>query len=107
MFIVDGELERLHRAGTPIRVGMVGAGFMARGIARQMLQYTKGIELAAISNRRPEIARDAYAASGETDVMFVSSVTALDQCIDRGQRAVTDDPMLLWDCDGHDGCLEA
>ena len=37
MFIVDRELERLHRAGTPIRVGMVGAGFMARGIAHQML----------------------------------------------------------------------
>jgi predicted homoserine dehydrogenase-like protein len=106
MFIVDRELERLAQTGKPIRVGMVGAGFMARGIARQMLQYTKGIELAAISNRRPEIARDAYAASGETDVMFVSSVTALDQCIDRGQRAVTDDPMLLCDCDGIDVILE-
>jgi predicted homoserine dehydrogenase-like protein len=106
MFIVDRELERLTQAGKPIRVGMVGAGFMARGIVRQMLQYTKGIELAAISNRRPEIARDAYAASGETDVMFVSSVTALDQCIDRGQRAVTDDPMLLCDCDGIDVILE-
>jgi predicted homoserine dehydrogenase-like protein len=106
MFIVDRELERLAQTGKPIRVGMVGAGFMARGIVRQMLQYTKGIELAAISNRRPEIARDAYAASGETDVMFVSSVTALDQCIDRGQRAVTDDPMLLCDCDGIDVILE-
>jgi predicted homoserine dehydrogenase-like protein len=106
MFIVDRELERLTQAGKPIRVGMVGAGFMARGIVRQMLQYTKGIELAAISNRRPEIARDAYAASGETDVIFVSSVTALDQCIDRGQRAVTDDPMLLCDCDGIDVILE-
>jgi predicted homoserine dehydrogenase-like protein len=106
MFIVDRELERLAQAGKPIRVGMVGAGFMARGIVRQMLQYTKGIELAAISNRRPEIARDAYAASGETDVMVVSSVTALDQCINRGQRAVTDDPMLLCDCDGIDVILE-
>jgi predicted homoserine dehydrogenase-like protein len=106
MFIVDRELERLAQIGKPIRVGMVGAGFMARGIVRQMLKYTKGIELAAISNRRPEIARDAYAASGETDVMFVSSVTALDQCIDRGQRAVTDDPMLLCDCDGIDVILE-
>ncbi|MEA2740535.1 MAG: hypothetical protein QOH05_3842 [Acetobacteraceae bacterium] len=106
MFIVDRELERLERAGKPIRVGMVGAGFMARGIARQMLLYTKGIELAAIANRRPEIAREAYAASGETDVAFVSSVAALNQCIERGQRAVTDDPMLLCDCDGIDVILE-
>lgn len=106
MFIVDRELERLAQARKPIRVGMVGAGFMARGIARQMLQYTKGIELAAIANRHPEIAREAYAGSGEADVMFVSSVTALDQCIARGQRAVTGDPMLLCDCDGIDVILE-
>ena len=106
MFIVDRELERLAEAGKPIRVGMVGAGFMARGIARQMLQYTMGLELAAIANRHPDKARDAYAASGETDVQFVSSAAALDACIARGKRAVTDDPMLLCDCDGIDVILE-
>jgi predicted homoserine dehydrogenase-like protein len=106
MFIVDQELERLGRTRKPIRVGMVGAGFMARGIARQMLRYVKGIELAAIANRRPEMAREAYAASGDTDVAFVNSVAALDQCIARGQHAVTDDPMLLCDCNGIDVILE-
>jgi predicted homoserine dehydrogenase-like protein len=97
MFIVDRELERLERAGTPIRVGMVGAGFMARGIARQMLKYTKGMELAAISNRNVEGARRAYAESGEADVTQVGSSDELDECIARGRRAVTDDPMLLCD----------
>ena len=106
MFIVDRELERLAQARKPIKVGMVGAGFMARGIARQMLQYTTGMELAAIANRRPDMARDAYAASGETDVAFVSTVVALNQCLVTGQRAVTDDPMLLCDCSGIDVILE-
>ncbi|MBE7158789.1 MAG: NAD(P)-dependent oxidoreductase, partial [Rhodospirillales bacterium] len=106
MFIVDRELERLEQSGQRIRVGMVGAGFMARGIARQMLLHTKGIELAAISNRHPEAARDAYAVAGETDVTLVHSVSALDDCIAAGRRAVTDDPMLLCECEGIDVILE-
>jgi predicted homoserine dehydrogenase-like protein len=106
MFIVDRELERLEQAGRRIRVGMVGAGFMARGIARQMLQVTKGIELAAISNRRPEVARAAYADAGEHDVVQVDTVAALEDCIRHGRRAVTDDPMILCDVEGIDVILE-
>ncbi|HQT76636.1 MAG: NAD(P)-dependent oxidoreductase [Rhodospirillales bacterium 20-64-7] len=106
MFIVDRELERLERTGKRIRVGMVGAGFMARGIARQMLQYTKGMELAAIANRRPDMARQAYAESGEMNVSHVATVAELEACIAAGQRAVTDDPMLLCDAQGIDVVLE-
>ena len=106
MFIVDRELERLERAGTPIKVGMVGSGFMAKGIARQMLHYTKGMELAAISNRNVEHASKAYAESGEDDVTYVSSAYELDTCIAQGRRAITDDPMLLCDADGIDAILE-
>ncbi|KWV47678.1 NAD(P)-dependent oxidoreductase [Bradyrhizobium macuxiense] len=106
MFIVDRELERLQRAGTPIRVGMVGAGFMAKGIVRQMLHYTKGMELAAISNRHLEGARKAYAESGESNVRHVRTADELDDCIARGQRAITEDPMLLCDANGIDLILE-
>jgi predicted homoserine dehydrogenase-like protein len=106
MFIVDRELERLQQAGTPIKVGMVGAGFMAKGIVRQMLHYTKGMELAAISNRHVDGARTAYAESGEGYVVHVRSAGELDNCIARGQRAITDDPMLLCDCEGIDVILE-
>jgi predicted homoserine dehydrogenase-like protein len=106
MFIVDHELERLEQCGTPIRVGMVGAGFMARGIVRQMLRHTKGMELVAISNRRPEVARQIYAESGEDDVAYVKSPNALDDCIARRQRTITDDPMLLCDAKGIDVILE-
>jgi predicted homoserine dehydrogenase-like protein len=106
MFIVDQELERLERAGTPIRVGMVGAGFMARGIVRQILRHTKGMKLVAISNHRPEGARQAYAVAGEDDVAYISSADALDDCIARGQPTITDNPMLLCDANGIDVILE-
>lgn len=106
MFIVDRQLELLERAGTPLKVGMVGAGFMASGIARQMLRYTKGIELAAVSNRNLAGARDVYAKSGEDSVVEVRSVDELNDCIARRRRAVTDDPMLLCEAEGIDVILE-
>ena len=105
MFIVDRELERLERARTPIRVGMVGAGFMASGIVRQILHYTKGMELSAISNRHVDGARKAY-AERENDVVHVTTVDELDTCIAQGRRAITDDPMLLCDVQGIDAILE-
>ena len=106
MFIVDRELDRLERAGTPIRVGMVGAGFMARGIARQILQYTKGMELVAISNRRVEAAHSAYSESGENSAKHVRSLDELNDCIARGRRAITDDAKLLCEANGIDAILE-
>ena len=106
MFIVDRQLELLERAGTPMRVGMVGAGFMASGIARQMLCYTKGMELAAVSNRNLANARKVYAESGEDNVVHVRSVGELNECIVRRRRAIADDPMLLCEAEGIDVILE-
>jgi hypothetical protein len=37
MILVDTALQKREDAGQPIRVGMVGAGFMGRGIALQIL----------------------------------------------------------------------
>ena len=106
MFIVDRELEKRARAGNPVRVGMVGAGFMARGIALQMLKYVRGMELVAISNRRVEEARRAYAEAGEQNVVIVKTVGELQDAMARGRRAITDNPMLLCEADGIDAIVE-
>jgi predicted homoserine dehydrogenase-like protein len=106
MFIVDRRLERLQKTGSPITVGMVGAGFMAAGIARQMVRYTVGMELAAISNRHLETAIKAYTDCGEADVTHARSLDELNTCIARGKRAVTDDPFMLCDASGVDAIVE-
>lgn len=106
MFIVDRELEKRARAKKPIRVGMIGAGFMARGIALQLLKYVQGIELAAISNRNIETARRAYAEAGEPQPLAVSSLSALEQALAQGRRAITDDPMLLCEAQAIDVIVE-
>ncbi len=51
MIIVDKALQERGKEGRPVRVGLVGAGFMGRGIALQILSAMAGIRLVAISNR--------------------------------------------------------
>ena len=54
MILVDTELQQRQKQGNPIRVGMIGAGFMGRGIAIQILNSTPGMDLVAIGNRTLE-----------------------------------------------------
>ena len=60
MIIVDSALQKRESEGDPIRVGMVGAGFMGRGIALQICNVVSGMDLVGISNRTLEGALRAY-----------------------------------------------
>ena len=51
MIIVDTALEKLEKEGKAIRVGMVGAGFMAKGLLDQIVNQTPGMKVVAVSNR--------------------------------------------------------
>lgn len=95
MIIVDKKLEQLAKNGTPIRVGMVGAGFMAQGIARQLINYTKGMRLVAIANRTRERAKNVYSYADIAETRTVSSSTELGAAMQDGVCAVTDDASLL------------
>ena len=93
--IVDRALRDRAAAGKPIRVGMVGAGFMGRGIANQIVRSVPGMTLAAVSNRTLAGARRAYAEAGVHDVRHVSTVERLEDAVARGEPAVTEDALLL------------
>lgn len=95
MIIVDTALAKRLEAGKPLRVAMVGAGYMGRGIALQILSAMPGIRLVAISNRTLSKAEGAYRDAGVEVMRQISSVSALEQAISQDQYAVTDDPMLL------------
>ncbi|MCK6370006.1 MAG: NAD(P)-dependent oxidoreductase [Gammaproteobacteria bacterium] len=95
MIIIDTALAKRAAEGNPIRVGMVGAGYMARGIALQILTAMPGIRLVAIANRSLAQAERAYADAGAEVSGAVSSGAELEEAIRRGRYVVTDDPMLL------------
>lgn len=105
--IVDAALARRHEEGNPIRVAMVGAGFMARGIARQIVNYVKGMELVAISNRNLSAARRAFDDAGVNEHHIVSNVADLEEAVVKGKRCVTEDASLLCRADRIDAVIEA
>ena len=84
MIIVDNALKAREREGRPIRVGMVGAGFMGQGLTNQITNSVPGMRMAAIYNRKPERADGVYRYSGLEDVVRVDTQAALDDAIRRG-----------------------
>ena len=107
MIIVDSALERREAEGNPVRVAMIGAGFMGSGIALQMLTAKRrGMRLVAISNRTIEKAERAYLDADAGVVERVQDRRGLEDAIARERFAITDDPMLLCEADGIDAIIE-
>ncbi|MQA64809.1 MAG: NAD(P)-dependent oxidoreductase [Alphaproteobacteria bacterium] len=102
--IIDRLLQERAEQGRPIRVGMIGAGFMGRGVANQITHSVNGMELVAIANRSVDRAAAAFAYAGVENTVTVSTQDGLDQAIASGRPAVTDDPFLLIRSPGID-CL--
>lgn len=110
MIILDNALKQREENSNPIRVGIVGTGWMARGIVHQLLTPIKGIRLVAVYNRNPERARDLLVEAGVASTPEVGSTRALEQAIDKGQLAIADDPNhiceagqidVVMECTGH------
>ncbi len=95
MIIVDKYLEKREESNNPIRVGMVGAGFMGRGIALQILTVVPGMDLVAISNRHIKSAYRAYKEAGIDKSHNVETVSQLENNIANGKYSVTEDAYLI------------
>lgn len=106
MIIVDTALAKREQQGKPVRVAMIGSGFMARGIALQILSVVKGMRLVAIANRHLEGAQRAYREAGVADVRVVETVSELEEAIRIGQYAVAENAMLLCQAEGIDAIIE-
>lgn len=106
MIIVDNALKARAEAGNPIRVGMIGAGFMGRGIANQIANSVPGMELVAIFNRSIDGAKRAYTEAGIEDVRVVKTVAELEEAIAQNKYSITDDAKLLCQAEGIDAIVE-
>ncbi len=106
MIIVDKALERLETEGRPIRVGVVGAGFMASGITLQITKSTVGMRVSAIANRHVERAADVYRAAGVDEIDEVHDLPTLDRALSSGRNCITNDPLLLCRSDNIDVVID-
>lgn len=104
--VIDRLLKERAEAGNPIKVGMYGAGFMAKGITNQIVNSVPGMVLSVICNRNIEKAKAAYEIAG-LDSVYVGTVKELAQAIGEGKAAVTDKPELLYESDDLDCLIDA
>jgi predicted homoserine dehydrogenase-like protein len=95
MLIVDTALKKRAAEGRPIRVGILGAGFMCQGLTNQIAHSVPGMRIAAISNRRPERALNNLRYAGFEPTGIAETQAKLDDTIRSGKPAAAEDAMLL------------
>ncbi len=90
MIIVDNALKKRAEEGNPLRVGLIGAGFMAKGIVNQVYNYIPGMQIVAIANRSAENAQKAYELAGDLNTLEVGDVADMNAAIASGKSTYTD-----------------
>jgi predicted homoserine dehydrogenase-like protein len=106
VFLVDSALAKRASERHPVRVGLVGAGFMARGVANQIVNSVPGMQLVAISNRTVARAARAFSEAGIQNVQEVSTLGSLQDCMAAGKPAITGDALMLCEAEGIDVLIE-
>jgi predicted homoserine dehydrogenase-like protein len=94
MILVDTALQAREAQGRPIRVGMLGAGFVGHGLTNQIVNSVRGMRMVAIYNRHIAKAIDAFQYAGLQPAV-VETQSALDKTILSEQPVVTEDAILL------------
>ena len=95
MILVDTALQERQAKGNPIRVAIVGAGFMCQGLTNQIENSTPGMRVVAISNRKLKRAVDVFHYSGHKDVAIADTQSKLDDAIRANKPVATEDALLM------------
>jgi len=95
MWILDTALKARAEQNRPIRVGIVGAGFMCQGLTNQIVNSVPGKRVVAISNRGPERAVAVFKYAGCEDIILAESQLKFDDAAARGRPVATADPMFM------------
>ena len=94
MIIVDNALKARAAEGRPIRVGILGAGFMCQGLTNQIVHSAPGMRLVAIQGRRPQRAREVWSYTGK-DAIEATTSARFEAAAQSGTPIYTEDAFLL------------
>jgi predicted homoserine dehydrogenase-like protein len=95
MVIVDKALEARAEQGKPIKVAILGGGFMAQGLTNQIVNSVPAMRMVAIYSRKPQKAMHVLNYSGLENPIEAVTQNQLDDAIRAGKPAFTQDVMLL------------
>lgn len=98
MIITDTLLQ--GRAEDPVRVGIAGPGFMARGLINHITNTTTGMSVAVVYARTPEkgVAALENAGIAAEQIVVVETAEDIDAAVGRGQVAVTANHEAMTEC---------
>lgn len=94
MILVDTALKARADAQNPVRVGLVGSGFMVQGLTNMIVNSTPGMRVVAISNRNPERAMNVFTYAGK-EAVRVDDPAKFEQAASGGKPIVTEDAHLI------------
>jgi len=95
LILVDTALKAREMEGRPVRVGLLGAGFISRGLANHIVNTTPGMRLVGVYNRTLQRAFDLCDYAGLRDVVSPVAQREIDAAIRDGKVVVTEDAFML------------
>ncbi|MCR2045398.1 SAF domain-containing protein [Anaerosalibacter massiliensis] len=92
MLNMNKELARLEKEGTPIKVAIVGAGKMGKGLVNQMSRI-RGMLPALVINRNAEKAINALLSAGikKDDMVISNSLKKINFALEKGKYVISED----------------
>ncbi|MBX3598635.1 MAG: homoserine dehydrogenase [Rhizobiaceae bacterium] len=92
------DLARRADEGRPVRIGVIGSGEMGTDLVTQCM-LMRGVELVAMSTRRPHTARNAVriAYGDESRAVEADTASSLTAAIESGKLAITRNELLVAD----------
>jgi predicted homoserine dehydrogenase-like protein len=95
MVIVDTALKAREEQKKPIRVAILGGGFMSQGLTNQIVNSAPGMRMVAVYSRQPKKGLHVYNYSGLENVEFASTQAQFEDAIRAGKPVVTENAMLI------------
>jgi predicted homoserine dehydrogenase-like protein len=107
MIIVDSALKEREKKNDPVKVGIIGAGFMGRGAVLTIERSIPGMKVAALYNRTISSAQKAFDQAGVSGWKKAETAAQLDDIIQAGGYGITDNPFVVCDVENVDVIIEA
>lgn len=98
--------EELKNLDRPIRIALIGAGFMGQGIA-EVVSSTPGMELVAISDKDIKRAEAAFESAGSSNPKYCGSKRDLELVDFNREKVVTENYNFIFEIPGIDIIVEA
>jgi predicted homoserine dehydrogenase-like protein len=91
MLRLKSKLNELDLKGAPIKVGLVGAGYLGSGILN-VIEHVKGMEVVILSDTDLRDVTDAYKSVGvkDNDIVCTNDVDRAEKAIDSGKKVATE-----------------